>query len=71
MTDKLQELLAQRRKLDAEIEAESRHQVDEAAVRMEALHKQQHPKLHAMSKEQQNWCYFMGYDPDNPDIPTD
>lgn len=67
--DRLQELQAQRRRIDADIEDERRRRLQEAHER--GLKRTDCPKFDAMTPAQQRHCEFMGFDPDNPDIPLD
>lgn len=68
---RLEELQAAKRKIESEIAREEMHLLNERGKLAEAQYAKEHPKWAALSEEQKNWCYFMGYDPDNPDVPTD
>jgi len=41
------------------------------AARLKAVPLSRTPKWDAMSPAQQRHCQFMGFDPDNPDVPLD
>jgi hypothetical protein len=63
--------LAAKRRIEAAIDEEERRLLAERAKRAEELHAAEHPKWSAASPELQRWYQFLGYDPDNPDVPLD
>lgn len=68
---RLDELEHAKRKIEGQIELEKMRLLNETGEKAKVQYAKDHPKWAAMSEEQKNWCYFMGYDPDNPDVPTD
>lgn len=67
MTKQLEELQKQKRAIEAQIDEECRRMAREANE--QAL--QRPSKWSDMTPAQQNYCHFMAFDPDNPDVPLD
>ncbi len=65
--NRVEELKGTILKASAEIEEIHRREQHEAHERGLA----QSPKWNAMTPAQQQYCAFMGFDPDNPDVPLD
>lgn len=64
---RLEELQKQKRQIEAEIDNECdrlRNEAHERALKRPS-------KWNDLTPAQQNWCHFMAFDPDNPDIPLD
>lgn len=65
--DRLSELQAQKRNIEAEIDEECRRLTQEAHDRAIA----RPSKWDSLTEAQKNWCHLMAFDPDNPDVPLD
>lgn len=65
----LNALIEQKSRIEAAIDAEHARLVQEGCER--SVRENHSPKFNAMTPEQQQHCLFMGFDPDNPDVPLD
>lgn len=68
--NRLQMLESERARIDVAI-AEERQRMAEKGELTGSHAASSSPIFNAMTQAQQRHCEFMGYDPDNPDVPLD